>query len=187
MTIEHLSRAIDQLGTLIADVRPEQAGLPTPCAAWTVRDLVNHVVDETHRFAESVATGQRGPSDGDYLGADWDSAFTRAAATLRAAWQAPNAMDRAHIFPAGAVPAIWAIGQQTTEFAIHAWDIAKATGQSLDLDAELAEFALDWARDNLVPQVRGAEADGFHIAPAVTTSHDARVYDRLAAFGGRQP
>ncbi|MFB8005008.1 TIGR03086 family metal-binding protein [Nocardia sp. NPDC056000] len=187
MRIDHLSRALDQLGALIADVRPEQAGLPTPCAAWTVRDLVNHVVDETYRFAESVETGRRGSSDGDYVGAEWDSAFAMAAARLRAAWRAPNAMERTHTFPGGAVPAAWAIGQQTTEFAIHAWDIAKATGQSLELDPELGELALGWARENLVPQVRGAEADGFHIAPVVTTSDDARLYDRLAAFGGRQP
>lgn len=187
MTIDHLSHALDQLGTLIAGVRPEQADWPTPCAAWTLRDLVNHVVDETYRFAESAATGQRGPSAGDYLGADWDSAFATAAAGLRAAWQAPGALDRTHLFPGGAVPATWAIGQQTTEFAIHAWDIAKATGRSVDLDAEVGELALRWARENLVPQVRGAEADGFHIAPAVTTAEDARLYDRLAAFGGRQP
>ncbi|QLY27846.1 TIGR03086 family protein [Nocardia huaxiensis] len=187
MNLDHLFRAIDQIGTLVARVRPEQAADPTPCASWNVHDLVNHVVDETYRFAESTATGSRGPSDGDHLTGDWVSAFDQAAESLRAAWQSPGAVDRVHRFPGGEVPAAWAIGQQATEFAIHAWDIAKATGQSTDLDPELGELAMDWARQNMVPQIRGDESGGFHIAQAVTVSEDASLYDRLAAFGGRQP
>jgi hypothetical protein len=55
-----LSRALDQAGAVIAGVRPELALLPSPCRSWDVRTLVDHVVDEVHRFAE-VAGYHVGP------------------------------------------------------------------------------------------------------------------------------
>ncbi|MEV6275758.1 TIGR03086 family metal-binding protein [Nocardia sp. NPDC051832] len=186
MNQDYVFRALEQLGVLVSKVRPDQAGLPTPCVSWSVRDLINHVVDETYRFTESTATGRRGPSSGDYLGDDWTSAFENAAESLRAAWRAPGALDRVHVLPGGEVPGSWLLGQQATEFAIHAWDIAKATGQSTELDPDLGEFALAWAHQNMVPQIRGDESAGFHVAPEVAVAGTAPLYDRLAAFGGRQ-
>src|SRR5437016_11580916 len=96
-----LFRALDQTGTVIAQIRPEQAALPTPCHSWDVRSLVNHVVDEVRRFAESAGTGKRGPSEGWIIGADpvrddWAGAYRAAAETLQAAWQQPGALDRVH-------------------------------------------------------------------------------------------
>jgi hypothetical protein len=60
-----LTRALDQAGAVIAGVRPEQASLPTPCRSWDVRTLVNHVVDEVHRFAEVTGSGARGRPRGE--------------------------------------------------------------------------------------------------------------------------
>lgn len=34
MNLDHLSRALDQIGALVAGVRSDQADEPTPCAAW---------------------------------------------------------------------------------------------------------------------------------------------------------
>jgi uncharacterized protein (TIGR03083 family) len=103
-----LSRALDQTGAVIARVRPEQAALPTPCRSWDVRALVNHVVDEAHRFAEVASAGKRGPSEGDVIGDDWDAAYRTAADALVAAWQQPGALDRTHRLPGGEIPATWA-------------------------------------------------------------------------------
>jgi uncharacterized protein (TIGR03086 family) len=177
-----VARTLDQMGTVIAGVRPDQAALPTPCAGWDVRTLVNHVVDEVLRFAEATATGVRGDSDGDVLGADWTGAFERAAAALLAAWRSPGALERTTRFPGGEVPATWTIGQHVTELAVHAWDIAVATGQSTDLDPVVGGAAFAWARANLVPEIRGE-----HIGHEVRVAEDAPLYDRLAGFGGRTP
>ena len=182
-----LSRALDQAGAAIARIRPEQAALPTPCRSWDVRALVNHVVDEVQRFAEMTATGKRGASDGDVVGADWTGAYRGAADGLRAAWRQPGALDRVHRLPGGEITAGWAIGQQITELTLHAWDIAKATGQSTELDPELGRLALAWAMENLQPAFRGDEAAGYHIGPEVPVTDDAPLYDRVAALGGRDP
>ncbi len=56
--------------------------LPTPCAAWNVRDLVNHVVAQARRVAPllaGVTLNEVGEQlDGDLLGDDpvraWDGA-----------------------------------------------------------------------------------------------------------------
>ncbi|MGB3440437.1 MAG: TIGR03086 family metal-binding protein [Actinophytocola sp.] len=178
--IELVARALDQAGTVVAKVAPEQAGLPTPCAEWDVRRLVRHLVDEVARFAESTATGQRGTSEGDVLGDDWAAAFQHAAAALLAAWRAPGALDRTTRLPGGEVPASWTLGQHVTEIAVHTWDIATATGQPTDLDPAVGAAALEWAHANLVPEIRGE-----HVGPEVAIAADAPLYDRLAAFGGR--
>lgn len=178
--IELVTRALDQAGAVVAKVAPEQAGLPTPCAEWDVYTLVNHLVDEVARFAESTATGQRGDSDGDVLGDDWAGAFQRAADELLAAWRAPGALERTTRLPGGEVPASWTLGQHVTEIAMHTWDIAVATGQSTDLDPVVGAAALEWGRANLLPEVRGE-----HVGPEVVVDADAPLYDRLAAYGGR--
>ncbi|GAA1002082.1 TIGR03086 family metal-binding protein [Acrocarpospora macrocephala] len=182
-----LSRALDQTGAVIARVRPEQATLPTPCRSWDVYALVNHVVDEVRQFAAVTGGGERNHLGVDVLGDDWAGAYRRAADSLRAAWQRPGAMDGTVRLPFGEVPAIWTIGQQITELAIHAWDIAKATGQPTDLDQDVARAAQEWGEANLKPEFRGDEADGSHIGPEIASSPDASLYDRLAAFGGRDP
>lgn len=178
MNVELVARAVDQMSTVIAKVRPTQAHLPTPCTDWDVDQLINHVVAEVTRFAESTATGHRG----DVPGADWSGEFRRAAAALLAAWRSPGALTRTTRLPGGEVPATWALGQQVTELAVHAWDIAAATGQPTDLDPAVGAAALEWGHANLLESVRGE-----HVGPEVVIADDAPLYDRLAAFGGRTP
>jgi uncharacterized protein (TIGR03086 family) len=180
-----LSRALDQAGVVIARLRPDQSTLPTPCRSWDLRALVNHVVDEVGQFAQVTAGGTRAHLGGDHIGDDWIGAYRTAADALLAAWQQPGAFERTHRLPFGEVPAAWTVGQQIAELTIHAWDIAKATGQSTDLDPELGRLALAWGKENIRPEFRGDEAAGSHIGPEVSVPDDAPLYDQLAAFGGR--
>ncbi|WP_018349803.1 TIGR03086 family metal-binding protein [Longispora albida] len=182
-----LERALDQAGDLISRIRPEQASLPTPCRSWDVRALVNHVVDEVGQFAVVASGGTRHHLGTDLIGDDWAAAYRVAAAGLLAAWQQPGALSRPHRLPFGDMPASWAAGQHIAELVIHSWDIARATGQPADLDPELGELALRWGHENLKPEHRADEAAGGHVAPAVEIPADAPLYDRVAAFGGRDP
>ena len=182
-----LSRALDQTGEVIGQVKLDQATLPTPCRSWDVRALVNHVVDEVRQFASVTKGGERNPSNTDVIGEDWAVAFRAAADDLREAWQAPGAVDRTTKLPTGEVAATWRMNQQITEEVIHAWDIAASTDQSIDLDPGLGELALAWGRENLKPQYRGDEADGFTFGPEVPIADDAALYERVAAMAGRAP
>lgn len=186
MHLRLLARALDQMGALIAAITPEQAGLPTPCASWDVRALVNHVVDEVHQFAVITEGGPRHHLGQDVLGSSWSAAFEREAALLLSAWELPEARDRTVTLPDGEVGAEWTMSQQIAELACHAWDVAAATGQSRDLDQEVGELAWEWMREVIRPEFRGSEADGFHIGLETPVSGDAPLYARLAAFGGRE-
>ena len=186
-TLDLLERTLQQTGAIIARVRPEQATLPTPCASWDVRALVNHVVHDVRQFTEMAHGGRYEPSDADLIGDDWAGAYRGAASGLLAAWRRPGALDRTVRLPFGEVPAGWSVGQQIADLAVHGWDVAKATGQPTDLDPEVGQLALDWGRENLTPQFRGDEASGQSFGPEVAVPDDAPLYDRLAAWFGRDP
>ena len=185
-SIDLLERTLAQTGAIIARVRPEQATLPTPCASWDVRALVNHVVHDLQQFTETVHGGQWAPQD-TVVGDDWAGAYREGASALLAAWRRPGALERTVRLPFGELPGTWRLGQQITDLAVHGWDVAKATGQSTDLDPEVGRLALDWGRENLKPEFRGDEASGQSFGFEVAVADDAPLYDRLAAFFGRDP
>jgi uncharacterized protein (TIGR03086 family) len=186
-SVDLLARTLAQTGAIIDRVRPEQATLPTPCAAWDVRALVNHVVHDVQQFTVTAHGGEWAPSDADVIGDDWAGAYRQAASSLLAAWRRPGALDQPVRLPFGEFPATWRVGQQIADLAVHGWDIAKATGQSTDLDPEVGQLALDWGGENLKPEFRGDEASGRSFGAEVAVADDAPLYDRLAGFFGRDP
>lgn len=185
--IARLARALDQTGAIIARVRPEQAALPTPCRAFDVRALVNHVVQDVRMFTAMVSGDQWDQHDTDAIGDDWAGAYSAAAKALLAAWRRDGALERTVQLPFGQAPAAWCVDQQISDLVVHGWDIAKATAQSTDLDPDLGQRALEWARQNLQPQLRGEEGSGQAFGPEVDVPASAPLHDRLAAFFGRQP
>jgi uncharacterized protein (TIGR03086 family) len=185
--IDLLSRALGQTGAIIARLRPDQAGLPTPCSSWDVRALVNHVVLDVQHFTVSASEGVWEERDADVIGEDWAGAYGEAAAALVAAWQREGVLDRTIQLPFGKVPADWSVTQQIADVVVHGWDIAKATGQSTDLDPELGRLALEWARQNLRPEFRGDEGSGRVFGAEVPVPDGAPLHDRLAGFFGRNP
>ena len=184
----YLSQVLDLAESLIERVRPEQAGLPTPCRSWDVRALVAHLVNDTGQFT-AAATGGRpdwdAPAAG--IGNDWAGAFRAGAAGLRAAWLQAGDLSQEIDLPIGRVPKSFVASQQIAEFAVHCWDLATATGQRADFPAGACEAALAWARNALLPQFRGDEASGMAFGPEVPVPGDAPAGDRLAAFFGRHP
>jgi uncharacterized protein (TIGR03086 family) len=176
-----LARAIEQCGALVSGIRPEQAGLPTPCSEWNLRALVNHTVYDVQSFTAALNGSERPPLDADLIGDDWAPAYRAASDALLAAWR-QRGVDGTLKTRVGEFPATWAVGQHTADLAVHGWDIATATGQSTDLDPEAGREALDWAHANLKPQFRGAA-----FGPEVEVPENAAVYDRLAGFFGREP
>jgi uncharacterized protein (TIGR03086 family) len=185
--VDRLARAVDQAGAIISRVRPDQAALPTPCRSWDVRALVNHLVHDVQQFTAMASGGRYEQDDADVIGDDWAAAYRHAADALLTAWRHEGALDRMVHLPTGEVPATWSVGQQIADLAVHGWDLAKATRQSTELDPELGQLALDWGRENLRPEFRGDEASGRVFGPEVSVPEDAALYDRLAAFWGRDP
>jgi uncharacterized protein (TIGR03083 family) len=77
---ELLDRALGATGDLVAGVRDDQWDAPTPCTAWSVRDLVNHFVGGNLMFAD-IPAGHR-PFEPPQPVADDAPAIDRLAACL---------------------------------------------------------------------------------------------------------
>jgi uncharacterized protein (TIGR03086 family) len=181
-----LERALNQTDALIARTRLDQAGLPTPCAGWDLRKLVNHVVLDVQQFT-AIVNGERWQSrDVDVIDDAWLGAYRVAAQTLLMAWR-DGAPGQTIQTPSGEVPVAGRLSQQIADLAVHAWDIAVATGQSTNLDPVLGRLSLEWARENLQPQFRGEEGSRRPFGLEVSVPEDAPIYDRLAGFFGRDP
>ena len=120
---------------------------------------------------------------GDNLGTDFKASFHRATDDAEASFAIPGAMDRIVKLPFGEMPAGVALNIAIFDVATHAWDLAKATGQSTDLDPEVSTIAYQVAQNMLNDDLRNSGMFG----PEVAVADDAPMADRLAAFAGRTP
>jgi uncharacterized protein (TIGR03086 family) len=198
MTSDPLSvlvRAIGQAGDAVAGVKPDQAELPTPCRSWNVRQLVEHLIHDMEQFIKTASGGKAdwsapaasSSSSAAEAAESWVQAYQSRADALTAAWGAAELTGTTELPGLGEVPARTPVDMQVAELAVHAWDLATATGQSIDLDPEVAEVGLAMMRANLAPQFRGTEAEGKSFGPEVDPGPDAGPYERLVAFAGRDP
>ena len=173
---------LDELGPALASVvggiRADQLDNPTPCAKFTVRGVLEHMIGGATMFT-AVFRGTE-PSQPDTT--DVLAGFGPALTGLAEAMHAPGAFDRTIHAPFGEVP-----GDAFARFAIldglvHGWDLATATGQAYEpptsLVAEVQAFA-----NNAIEPLR----DGDTFGPAVDPPPSASPIERLAAFTGRRP
>jgi uncharacterized protein (TIGR03086 family) len=191
MSVELLERAIASTQAVLATVTPEQLKAPTPCASWKVRDLVNHIVGSTYWFAETVETGVAPASETDVGGPDVTgddimAAFADGSKRAIRAFSAPGSMDKMLKLPFGEMPgAAFAMMAANDQFQ-HGWDLAKATGQATDLDADLALQLLGFVRAAIPDGFRGPDGKA-PFGPVVSVPESASTPDQLAGFLGRTP
>jgi uncharacterized protein (TIGR03086 family) len=188
MSTEPLTRAFASTKTVLAGVSPDQLGAPTPCASWDIRAIVNHVVGGTTFFAQVAETGEFTPPPGeapDLAAGDFKTAYAEGSERAVAAFSAPGVMEKTMKLPFGEMPGSAFLLVAATDNFTHGWDLAKATGQSTDLDPQLAEQLLGFAQGAIPDAWRGPEPAPF--GPVVDAPADAPAADRLAAFLGRQP
>lgn len=187
MSSEILSQACTSTRGVLANVSPSQLDDPTPCASWKVRELIDHIVGAQIFFAVAAETGAA-PTGGDrpdFAAGDFEAEFARNSTRAVAAFAADGAMDKTMKLPFGELPGSIFVWIAATDTFTHGWDLAKATGQSTDLDPGLAEQLLAAAQASILDAMRGAEPLPF--GPVVDVPTDAPAADRLAAFLGRRP
>lgn len=157
---------------------------PTPCADWTVRDLLNHLVAE-HLWAPHLLRGETldqvgSRYDGDVLGADPMGAWRRAIGASVLAWGQADGNGSVHT-SMGQIPTSEYASQMLVDLTVHAWDLARAVGVRPHLVADAVEASLAYEQ----PRVTGGEVPGIFAAP-VETASESRV-DQLVALLGRDP
>ncbi len=149
---------------------------PTPCEAYTVHDLVEHLMGSLRGLGGMA--GAEIPESIEAVSAE--DYIAQAAEPALAAWRA-RGIEGMVPFGGGDAPAVVPVGILSLEFFIHAWDFAKATGQPFEAPEPLTAFVAGVAEQVIQPDNRG-EGKGF--AAAAETTHDDTVA-KLMAFTGR--
>jgi uncharacterized protein (TIGR03086 family) len=168
----------------VREVRPDQWHLPTPCADWDVRTLVNHVVGEA-RWMVPLLAGRSiadvgGALDGDLLGEDPAAAWATARDEALGAASAADVDTRIVHLSFGDTPALEYLRQLTADYLVHAWDLATAIGADDRLDPELVEAVAAWFTGQ-ADAYRGAGV----VASAVPVPDGADSQRRLLGQFGR--
>ena len=174
---------LDQLAPLLAGVvagiRPDQLDAPTPCAEFSVRGVLEHMVGGASAFAAAY----RGDTPVTPDLTDPLAAFGPALGGLAEAINAPGALDKTVAAPFGEVPGETFARFVVLDGLVHGWDMAQATGQPYEPSDELVDAADAFARGALEPLRDGGATFGAAVEPAA----DATPIERLAAYTGRRP
>jgi uncharacterized protein (TIGR03086 family) len=187
VTTEKLEKAYASTKRVLGNVTKEDMTASTPCKSWDVRELVNHIVGTPFYFAAAVESGVGATDDPepDFADADFTASFEEGTRLVTLAFHADGAMERIVKLPFGELPAEMVMNIAAVDSFVHGWDLARATGQSTDLDPALAEEFLGIARVSIPDAFRGDEPAPF--GPPVDAPASATAADRLAAFLGRTP
>jgi uncharacterized protein (TIGR03086 family) len=173
---------LDELGPVLAAVvggiRADQLDNPTPCANFTVRGVLEHMIGGATMFTAAFRGAE--PSQPDTT--DVLAAFGPALTGLAEAMHAPGALDRTVHAPFGEVPGATFARFVVLDGLVHGWDLAMATGQAYEPPTSLVAEVEAFGNQAIEPL-----RDGDTFGPAVEPPPSASPIERLAAFTGRQP
>ncbi|MGC4828455.1 TIGR03086 family metal-binding protein [Micromonospora arida] len=183
-----LEAAHEALRTAAERVPADAWERPTPCDRWNVTQVLQHAAGDQLAFASAIDGGP-GPTEDPFAPSgrvDGDKlAGLRAALDASArAWKgvADDAPEVPTPLPQGKLPAEIGATACALDAAVHAWDIAVATGQPSPLGAELARPLLVVARQIVEP----LRAYGAY-APAIDSAPEADEVAALLSYLGRDP
>jgi uncharacterized protein (TIGR03086 family) len=183
-----IARAAAPWADVIRDLKPDQLGAPTPCAAYDVRALVNHLfywgpsLDGAGRkeFTPPPATPE---AETDFVGDDWATDLTAYLDRLVAAWSEPAAwLGTTRMGSATEWPAATIGGMVLVELVVHGWDLARAIGQRPEWDSDVTAATYQ--------EITGMAAQGREMGvfgTEITVPATASTVDRLLAVSGRDP
>jgi uncharacterized protein (TIGR03086 family) len=148
---------------------------PTPCTAWDVRTLMNHMLD-TQRYFLAAARGEDAPPPAadppDVLGDDPRADFERVRTAVLDAYGEPGVIEKTGP----------SLGIAFADQLLHGWDLARATGQDDTMPDGLAEVAFGMIHGRFTAEQRVGV-----FGPEIQASPDASPQEKLLAYTGRQP
>jgi len=178
-TSERYARLSDAFARKVAAVPPDAWDNATPCAEWTARDLVQHMIDTQGMFLGFVG-GELGdiPSVHDDPLAAWNAARAVVLRDLEDPARAGAEFDGffgRSTFEAGVDRFL------NFDLVVHGWDLARATGQDEHVDPD------DVARVQKAAEAFGdAMRSPKAFGPEVDAPPGADAQTKLLAFLGRR-
>ena len=183
MTLD-MHTGAERLAALVRAVPDDALGDRTPCADYTVGDLLDHISGFAVGISAAGRKDERGmrppaPGSAANLGDDWRSRIPAELYELATTWDDPAAYEGMTGGPLD-MPGEMAATVGVEELCIHGWDLARALGEPF----EATPAELDVV-DHFFSLFGYLARDGAY-GPAVDTSSDDR-FTRALAFSGRDP
>lgn len=185
-----LRPAARRLSALIARVTDDDLRRPTPCPAYTLGDLVDHIGGLALAFGSAAAKdgkyGDQQPSgDASRLSGDWRSRIGADLDALARAWRAPGAWEGTTRIAGADAPAEMVGLTATDELVVHGWDVARATGRPYDCEPELLAGARRFLEAFTSPDLPAGPTVPF--GPPRPVADGAPELDHVIALAGRDP
>lgn len=184
MSTKPLETAVASTRSVLTGVTKSQLNDATPCAQWSVSQLINHIVGGQYFFAAALKGENPDGEAPDFSAGDFVEAFDTGSNLCLQGFASDGIMDKMITLPFGEMPGSAFVGLAATDTFTHGWDLARATGQDTDLAPELAAQLLVGSQKNISPAFRNDEGHPF--GPEMAAPAGASSADQLAAFLGRQ-
>lgn len=177
-----LSVILPTVCDVVGRIQGMQMNDPTPCADFTVHDVLNHMIVGGTTFAHHFR-GEDPPEISPPGVYGWVplKEFRAAMDDLLDSVSSPGAMERTIPSPVGDLPGETFARFVAVDGLIHGWDLSTATGQPYEVDEDLVLEVEEFARAAITPEVR--ETGMF--AAETPAPADATPLERLVAFSGR--
>ena len=191
MSIVDLGPAAQRLAGLVARVGDDELGKPTPCPAYTLGDLIDHVGGLALAFTAAANKDSGGYVDqtpsgnASRLDEDWRVRIPRDLTTLAEAWRDPGAWAGTTRIAGSDSPAEVVGLVAADELVVHGWDVARATGQPYACEPELLAAAESFLAMFASPEAPAGPAVPF--GPSRPVPAGAPELDRVVALAGRDP
>jgi uncharacterized protein (TIGR03086 family) len=182
-----LEPATRRLRAIVERISDTALDDPTPCG-MPVAALLDHVALFAVVFTEAANKERRTeprPPDAGNLAADWRTAIPRDLVGLAAAWSRPEAWEGTTTVRGMDVPSDLTGTIALDEVVLHAWDLARATGQPFDAEPEVLDALTDFLV-HLAEPGTGIPRDGI-FGPVIEVPADAPQLDRILGLAGRDP
>ena len=161
---------------IVSGIGAGELGHPTPCPGYDVAALIDHLVEAGHRAAALAASAparRRVPSRGAVRR---PGSLRSAAEQAARAWGGDASLSVRYPMPWGQeYTGAILVDMYLAELAAHAWDLARATGQTGKLDPSLAGPALEGARAMIKPAYRNLAGPGAPFGRRLPTSRCRRL------------
>ena len=179
-----LAQVVSAVRGLIDGTTADQHDGSTPCSEFTVKDLLNHLNLVMNRVAVIGNGGHWSEVTDESVARDdgHGEAFAEAAHATMNAWTDSAKLEQMYEVPWGDLPGAPVLMTYTAELATHAWDLATATGQKLEIPDEALHGALVAAK--MLPG-EGREDPEFPFDAVVDPGEDAPLVLQIAGWLGR--
>jgi uncharacterized protein (TIGR03086 family) len=176
-------RTLLVLDKIVATATPADLGRPTPCAGWTLADLLRHQVGENHAFATAAREGSAPDWESGDLGDDAYAAYRASVDDYLDAFADDAVLTRSlAINHFGTFPGTIAAQMHLVDTVAHGWDLARTLGLPYEPDADAVHVALAMAER--IPDEGREERGAFALSVGVPA--DASELDRFLGRLGRR-